>query len=136
MLPTKGELPFSVNSKHAIDTALTIWVSLLTAAILSCLFLSYQILVWFIGRLCERAFRSRLTLREDGSGGALGETPNGLSASATLANGQRECQYNSSCESPIAVPKTQSAFDQHALRTASRRRETHRRSGSSFTIHR
>ena len=39
----------------------------------------FDVLIW----LCERAFRSRLTLRAEGQG-ALGETPNRLSASATL----------------------------------------------------
>ena len=52
-----------------------------------------MILPWLIGWLCERTFRSRLTLREEGQVELLGETPNGLSATTTLANGNRECQY-------------------------------------------
>jgi hypothetical protein len=40
-------------------------------------------------QLCERAVRSRVTLRKEGQVELLGETPNGLSASATLANAER-----------------------------------------------
>jgi len=36
--------------------------------------------------LCERTFRSRLTLRKAGQVKLLGKTPNRLPASATLAN--------------------------------------------------
>src|SRR4030095_890638 len=43
--------------------------------------------------LCERTFRSRVNPAGRGSGGALGETPNSLSASPSLANGGRECQH-------------------------------------------
>jgi hypothetical protein len=35
--------------------------------------------IWLIGWLCERAFRSRLTLREEGQVASL-ESPNGLGA--------------------------------------------------------
>jgi len=37
--------------------------------------------IWLIGWLCERAFRSRLSLREEGEV-ALLESPNGLGATA------------------------------------------------------
>ena len=53
--------------------------------------------------LCEGASSSRLTLRKAGQVELCGETPNGLSASATLANGDRECQYDY-YESRIGVP--------------------------------
>jgi hypothetical protein len=43
--------------------------------------------------LCERAFLSRLTLREEGQVELWVETPNGLSASAILLAAERRCQY-------------------------------------------
>ena len=53
-----------------------------------------------IGCLCEQALRSRLTLRKEGQVELQGETPNGLSASATLPKGDRGCQYYF-CELPL-----------------------------------
>src|SRR5262245_1242211 len=47
------------------------------AAGLACLHIDYL-------KLCERAFRSRLTLREEGQVELLEETPNGLSARVSL----------------------------------------------------
>jgi hypothetical protein len=44
-------------------------------------------------QLCERAVRSRVTLRKEGQVELYGETPNGLSASATLPNGDKRCQH-------------------------------------------
>jgi hypothetical protein len=41
-----------------------------------------------VSRLCERAFRSRVTLRKEGQVELLGETPVLLSASATLKESQ------------------------------------------------
>jgi len=40
--------------------------------------------IWLIGWLCERAFRSRLPLREEGQVELWVETPNGLSAGRIL----------------------------------------------------
>jgi hypothetical protein len=45
-----------------------------------------------LSKLCERAFRSRLTLREEDQVELLGETPNGLSAVVTLPKAARQCQ--------------------------------------------
>jgi len=59
--------------------------------------------------LCERPVHSRLTLREEGQVELFGETPNGLSASVILANGDGECQYYF-CQSPIRVAETSPAF--------------------------
>src|SRR6266513_3389738 len=59
--------------------------------------------------LCERAFRSRLTLREEGQVELLGETPNGLSTTATLAKGDGECQYYF-LQWRVPRPQTPSAF--------------------------
>jgi hypothetical protein len=42
--------------------------------------------------LCERAFRSRLTLREEGQVELFGETPNGLSASTSMPKIATLCQ--------------------------------------------
>ena len=63
---------------------------------------------WFIGELCGRA-SAMVNPAGRGSGGALGNTPNGLSASPILANGDRQCQCYFG-ESPIRVPATPSAF--------------------------
>jgi hypothetical protein len=49
--------------------------------------------MWF--SLCERAFCSRLTLRKAGQVELFGETPNRLSARATVPNADRERQYYS-----------------------------------------
>jgi hypothetical protein len=46
------------------------------------------------------------------SGELLGETPNGLSASATLPAADRQCQYDF-CESLLPIPETPSAFHRH-----------------------
>ena len=43
----------------------------------------------FLGWLCERPFRSRLTLREEGQVELFGETPNRLSASPSLSAAER-----------------------------------------------
>ncbi len=48
--------------------------------------------IWLIGWLCERAFRSRLTLREEGQVELLGETPKQLSATASLPKIPTLCQ--------------------------------------------
>ena len=45
-----------------------------------------------------------VTLRQEGQVELRGETPNGLSASATLANGDRQCQYYF-CEWLLPTPK-------------------------------
>jgi hypothetical protein len=61
-------------------------------------------------------------MREEGQVELLPvETPNGLSASATLANGDRQCQYYF-YKSPLAVREKPSAFHPRAQRTAFRRR--------------
>jgi hypothetical protein len=54
--------------------------------------------IWLIGWLCERAFRSRFTLREEGQV-ELWEWPNELSAGGILPDGDRQCQYYF-CEPP------------------------------------
>jgi len=48
-------------------------------------FLEALFFIVFALSLCERAFRSRLTLREEGQVELLGEAPNELSAVGTLA---------------------------------------------------
>src|SRR5215472_8524002 len=44
------------------------------------------------GWLCERAFRSRLPVREEGQVELFGETPNGLDATAIMPAADRQCQ--------------------------------------------
>ena len=51
----------------------------------------------------------RADWRRRGSGGALGAAPNGLSATATLANGDKKCQYYF-LEPPILVLKMVVSF--------------------------
>jgi hypothetical protein len=68
--------------------------------------------------LCERALRSRLTLLEESQVELWVEAPNELSASATLANGDRECQRYF-CESRVPVPETHSAIHFPAQNKAS-----------------
>jgi len=43
--------------------------------------------------LCERAFRSRFTLREEGQVELWTETPNKLSAEVILPAPDKQCQY-------------------------------------------
>src|SRR5262249_18271700 len=70
-----------------------------------------RLIVW----LCERAFRSRFTQREEGQVELFGETPNELSAGTILPTAGRQCQSDF-CESPIPIPETQLAFHPPAQR--------------------
>jgi hypothetical protein len=95
----------------------------------------------FLGWLCERPFRSRFTLREEGQVELLREAPNGLSAGASLPSDDRECQYyferppirtsthavsisvasqhQTHCEfeSPLRIQRTQSDFHPQVQRS-------------------
>jgi hypothetical protein len=51
--------------------------------------------------LCERTIRSRAALRKEGHVKLRAETPNGLSASATLAKGDRECVWTDGTTSRV-----------------------------------
>jgi hypothetical protein len=54
--------------------------------------------------LCERAFRSRVTLRKEGQVELLGETPVLLSASATLKESQLLVYTTLVCQAPSYTP--------------------------------
>jgi hypothetical protein len=56
--------------------------------------------IWLIGLLCERAFRSRLTLREEGQVASL-ESPNGLGAIRRVKNGEKRQAQNVSNRSAV-----------------------------------
>ena len=78
--------------------------------------------VWYL-LFVRTSLSVAVTLRKEGQVSSRGKTPNGLNASATLAKGDKECQYYFSGELSISIPQTQSAFHPPAQRTASRRRD-------------
>ena len=49
--------------------------------------------IWLIGWLCERAFRSRLTLREEGQVELLGRRLTDLARVQSLPAADKECQH-------------------------------------------